>query len=209
MNARKTNAAKLDHRAINPPSASLVGEKVFAQRWQDLMALHKKHGHDPEKPMIEEVLRRMLCEVRQRHATVAATFIQWLGTNGGRAFIDEGERLGKLMTCRAHGYLGAWAVENYRCPGINSGIRAIEYILAPADYYCEGILKQIPEVSADDYEVVEHVIWWLAEDGREFLQGCLKEIERQTEIERDRRLRKFAKETDNHRLLALLDEKVS
>ena len=83
---------------------------------------------------------------------------------------------------RGDGYRAAWAQENCRQRGINSGVRLLEDLLAPADHfgvhgsrgYC---LLQFPQLSSDDYEVAEHLAVWLGTDGRDFVEDCQRRIE--------------------------------
>ena len=80
----------------------------------------------------------------------------------------------------------AWTLENRRVRGINSGIKAAEYLLAPAEDYNtkrnwadDRPLLKIPELSADDLEVIECLLLWLPGDrGQRFIRQCEREIER-------------------------------
>lgn len=164
-----------DHSPIYPPRADHHGEQVFAEKWAELMA--REGGiHDDYYSNVE--LQSILCAgdgLTQRMASVAATFIQWLGTSCGRGYIDQARRRPAMN--KAEAYVAEWAVENYRQAAINSGFRVIEHILAPADARSNGGLRYRPELSVDDHETVEHVVYWLGTtQGAAFVIACEAEI---------------------------------
>lgn len=83
----------LIHRGIRTPRANHIGEAVFAEKWKLLMAHEVEHGPwddlNRTKPMLEVVLRDYPFKITQRAATVAATWIGWLGCNNGFSILGE------------------------------------------------------------------------------------------------------------------------
>ena len=164
-----------DHSPMSPPRKDHHGEEVFTAKWADLMA---REGGVYESYYSNVELQSMLHAgdyLTQRMATVAATFVQWLGTSCGRGFIEQARRRPAMN--RADAFVAEWAVENYRHSSVNSGYRAIEHILAPQEDRANGSLHSRPELSVDDYETVEHVVYWLGtEQGSAFVVDAEKEI---------------------------------
>lgn len=187
---------ELSHAPLRPPRAGHVGEQVFASMWAAAMdETWDEYAFDDDPAPITIVLHELGGPVDQRHATVAATFICWLGCNMGLATIRRAEsEVAAGRWERNHSYLLAWTLENRRRGGVNSGIRAVEYLLAPTKdlratrtMLDHGIAK-LPELSATDLEVIEHVTGWLAEErGQRFLRQCEREIDRLQDEERRRR----------------------
>lgn len=174
-----------DHRPMRPPRADVLGEVVFTECWAQLMAKPGPALEECSNYQLTTILSSsMPTYVTQRQAIVAATFVNWLGTNCGRAFLAEGNRMEKSVCGRSgHGFLMAWAVENHRQTGINSGFRALEHILATDDCRFAGTLARYPSLSADDFEVVEHVIVWLGSaPGQQFINQCEGEIARRMTV---------------------------
>lgn len=141
------------------------------------------------------ILTDMGTRVRQRHATVAASFIMWLGTNCGAGLIHSARRLQRAFEKSGepgfNAWISAWAIEGRRCRGINSGVRTIEAVLAPTwDATREGAMRDAvrTNVSYEDAEVIEHVMEWLGdeEQGRDFLRQCEAKIEARREERRRR-----------------------
>lgn len=200
----------LSHEPIRAPRADVIGECVYAARWAALMAeTVDTYGH--EAGVLGTILSLLVREPSQRHATVAASFIKWLGTNCGRAFLQQAKQH-EPMVGGGGGYAAAWGVENARRPGINGGYRAIEAILAPADHWGTalfsghtGLVRQ-PDLSLDDYEAVEQLVRWLGSyEGRQFVAACEAEIDDKVKAARDERLANFAKESGNEQLQAILE----
>jgi len=160
----------LQHIPINPPRAGYHGEAVYAAHWIELMsksasALHRLLFNFPWEP-------------GQREATVAATFVCWLGTNMGQSFLNEGKRLSGHFFL-GDSYLAAWACHNRRSRGVNSSWRSLEHMMNVG-----GRDACIPDLSAHDYEAVEHIAHWLgSQDGQAFIAGCQAEIERRRKLD--------------------------
>lgn len=164
-----------DHSPLYPPRADHHGEQVFAEKWAELMKREGGVYADYHSNVELQSILRAGDYLTQRMASVAATFIQWLGTSCGRGYIDQARRRPTLN--KAEAFVAEWAVENYRQQAVNSGFRAIEHILAPAESRSAGSLRYRPELSVDDYEAVEHIVYWLGTtEGSAFVVACEVEI---------------------------------
>lgn len=166
----------LEHVPLYPPRASHLGELVYAAVWQATMA--PRPGCSEDEAPISRVLVDFGGKPRQRHATVLATVATWLGTAVGSALLKHAERLRTLGYELEHSrYQVAWMAENSRRTGVNHGYRTIEFLLAPRDIvdpspFGKG-LTQVPDLSSDDHEVIEHFMRWLASgEGQQFLRRC-------------------------------------
>lgn len=175
MTALLCDLGECSHTPMYPPRAEHHGEQVFAEKWAELMA---KEGGIYADYFSNVELQSILHAgdyLTQRMATVAATFVQWLGTSCGRGFIEQARRRPSLN--QADAFVAEWAIENYRHAAVNSGYRAIEHILALPEDRANGSLRCRPELSVDDYETVEHVVYWLGiAQGSAFILSCEKEI---------------------------------
>lgn len=173
--------------AHNParPARDLLGEQVFLEAWQRFMATPIPFYLQDAESRLEDVLSHYPGKVGQREATVCASLVTWLGTHCGNAFLLSCETLAKkhAFPVREEAYLAAWAVENKRRTGINSGVRALEGIMAtelvPGHF---GLRPVRAALSADDYECAECIVAWLASgDGQKLLEYCEREIKRRQE----------------------------
>lgn len=63
-------------------------ERLFADEWRELNTGHGR-GHGPLAYMLAEDRNHPRGEVTERDAMVAATVIQWLGSNVGQCFLRE------------------------------------------------------------------------------------------------------------------------
>lgn len=178
----------MDHKPIQPPRPTFIGECVYASMWEALMTrtVPEQHsGHEDEEP-IWDVLGEMDRPITQRHANVVASVVCWLGTNCGNAMLRNAERKRDVDHWHRYDcYLLAWTIENRRSRGVNSGIRVIEYLLAPAETVRKNAvsidlpLTVLPVLSAEDLEAADQLMRWLAEkDGQAFIRQCEAEIKR-------------------------------
>lgn len=184
----------LQHQPMRPPRPNHVGEEVFASAWETLMASPVDHWGDPDgsgapNSRLAMILHHLPERLIQRHATVAASLVTWFCTNCGGSFIQLARSY--ASTCKlTDPWLCAWADENKRRNWLNSGFRTLEHCLAPEDHMGKGGLARIPELSAMDFEVAEHVVSWFGAHGAEFLGRCQEKIAaRQAEENRLDRLR--------------------
>ena len=155
----------LKHEPCRPARPDVYAEGIFVESWQRFLATPTDPAFDDEP--LEVVLCNLVGEIDQRSATVAASFICWLGTNIGRGFLLEAERMkAKFPDAHSHAYLAAWTFQNMRRPHVNSGWRTIN-----------AILPDWP-VEAADIEVADSVAYWLGtERGQRFLREVNAEIE--------------------------------
>lgn len=131
----------------------------------------------------------------ERHLNVIGAFLGWLGSNCGRAFINEANRLGILVQSAHKGYVYAWAAENQRLTGINSGITVLEYLLTPLEHhdaqlglrtYCNQF------VTSHDIETVNYFVHWLATaHGQAFLEPAFKEVSEIIDMNRNQAFTKI------------------
>ena len=200
----------LVHEPMHKPRNGMIGENVFAAAWKEEMAKPGPSAYDCDEYALGSVLWSLPGKLTQRRATVAASFVTWLGTNAGAGFLYVARGLEKRMVHTAMAYQAAWAHENERRRGINNGIRLLEYQLALPEnietrpLFHTGGLRSLPVLSVDDYEVAEHVVRWLAEQGQAFVIACEAEIKRLQNIEREAQLRRHAAETKDDRLSRIL-----
>lgn len=169
----------LTHKPMRPPRDGHIGEYVFAEKWEELM--NRDDGEYPSSINLHRILYPMPVKLDQRHATVAASMICWLGTNVGLSFLRAAQRLEDAGF--RNSFVSAWAVENRRIYSVNNNVRTAEHLLATEDHYGtrwpwgDYAIIRLPELSADDYEVLEHVAHWLGtDDGKRFCEECEAEI---------------------------------
>lgn len=178
------------HTPIIPPRPGHIGERVFADVWCRLM---NSVPDDPDDnlPFVEIVGRPRL-----RRCKVAASFVKWLGTNCGLSLLHDCRRMAEKMQASiyhgsADAYLAAWAIENRRHTATNSGTRLLESIMSKGGTFVHwGITSLVPDtsLSADDYETVEDVVWWLGtEPGKAFVEQCEATIKELDKAHRDAR----------------------
>ncbi|MCZ8254480.1 MAG: hypothetical protein O9327_02210 [Polaromonas sp.] len=169
---------RLKHESIRAPRQSNPRELVYATRWLKLMSTSPRAAR--------MLFLDYLAPVGQREASVVASVVTWFGTNIGQAFLEDAERRKTWVPTRqgcsdtllrSEAYLAAWATENRRQLGINQGWRTLEAILTPED-------AQRAKPSADDYEVVEHLMFWLGQlEGQQFIAECQAEVRALAEIQ--------------------------
>lgn len=164
------------HEPIRPARADHLGEVTMLARWKALMVERCERAWDDDE--LECPLAGIISvELNQRAASVAASFVRWLGTGNGHGYLSEGA---KLMAAHGRdGYLVAWALENRRF----QGARQIEHVLSPV---ASGPWQK-PAISDVDAEVIECIATWLGtEKGQTFLSECQDEIDRKYRAEGQR-----------------------
>lgn len=163
----------LVHQPARPCRNGVPGEVVFLSRWQMLMLAPL--GDEDAHPL-QEILGDVVDRVEQRDATLAASFMTWLGTNVGGAMIYE--------SCQIRGVpypvLAAWSNHNMRRRHINLGIRTLQSLLVSADAPLHPITKdplRPPRVSVRDLEVAEALAVWLGwPAGQAYIAACQVEM---------------------------------
>lgn len=125
----------------------------------------------------------------ERHLNVIGSFVGWLGSNCGRAFISEAKRLGSVVQSTHKGYIYAWAAENQRLTGINSGITVLEYLLTPLEHHDPqlGLKTHCNQfVTSHDIETINFLVHWLATaHGQDFLGPAFDEVSKIIEKNRN------------------------
>lgn len=124
---------RVKHIPIAPPRPGTPGEGIFLRLWQDWATANPREWVGIFSDCVDRP--------RQRAASVAASFMVFIGCNGGRSFTLEAGRLvicGAFMTTRS-AYIAAWAHFNERQRGVNSGLRMAEFMLA-AEHPTEGLM---------------------------------------------------------------------
>ncbi|WP_338924548.1 hypothetical protein V0M98_33575 (plasmid) [Pseudomonas silesiensis] len=180
----------LDHSPIRPASEGCIGEEVFLRRWRKLLAFG--NGYHPFSDGINATLEYIVkpCDpgITQRHATVAASLIRWLGSNDGLAFLEKADLKCGSLGNREEAYIAEWALENSREGNSSFGLLTIEQVMMRV-----GDVEP-PTLSVDDCETMAHLLMWLAaehcvymQSGPEFLKACRDEIQSNLPAEANRR----------------------
>ncbi len=175
----------LVHDAIRPSRGGVPGETAFLTAWRELM---EAPGDDP---LLEVHSGRWAPspDADQADATMAATLVQWLGTNAGACLIQQARSLQASGLCGPDAFRAAWAIRNARRRGINSGLRSIEIMMVPPDAPrdFEGLPRHAPKVTVRQHETAEHVCAWLGtEAGADFLAARERELDAYREHEQAR-----------------------
>lgn len=157
---------EIDHSPIKPPRPGTPGEGIYLRLWQEYLET------DPER--IDKILWNVRGPTTQRDATVCASYMVFMGCNGGRSLHQAAEAL-----MRRHGlnegdaFTLAWAKDNARHRGLSRGLRTIEFILAPQyPIHVEGLRQGqvnwdlVPDVSMRDIDVIDCMVaWWGSHEG--------------------------------------------
>lgn len=173
----------LIHRPIRRPRTTFTGECMFAASWMRLMdspLVESERYSGGFATKLESILTLYPHEITQRTASIAASFITWLGTNNGMCFLMSARKMGEVISNPQNAYVAAWAIENRRWQGINSGVRTIEAVLSKEDSGKDlfGYRPNIPILSAAEVEVVDLLVEWMAgEEGMTFVNNCEAQIE--------------------------------
>lgn len=183
----------LEHKPRPPyPRPGHIGEHVYSEDWATLMLTLPRDGINAPNSTLAEMLCALPERITQRHATICASIVTWLGTSCGQGVILNGRRYRDKGIHQP--YLLAWHAQNTRSAGVNNGFRIIEHILAPEDHF--GIdplwnlgprLQRIPDLTVYDYETVELLMTWLDYHGEGFILGCERRIEALTRFEQTKR----------------------
>lgn len=134
--------------------------------WKAYMATVPEFGDADCEARFEEVFGDAYGDdPTQRDATVAASFICWLGCNVGAGYLTESRRQFEREGQRA--YLQTWSVMNLRRGWKGGGRRKLDAILPPPW-----------DLTARDVEIVDHAAWWLGSpDGQKLIREAEAEIE--------------------------------
>ena len=153
---------EIKHIPLQPPRASVPMEGIYLSLWQ---AFAERNPDD-----WAGIFRDCNFTPRQRAASVAASFMVFMGCNGGRDFTHRAEQFAnsKTFAWPEPAYIAAWALENNRSRGINSGLRCIEYMLASQHPIQNGSpllgrvnWQAVPAITMEDLDVIECMVrWW-------------------------------------------------
>jgi len=148
------------HVPLRPPRKATPGEGIYLQLWKEFAEMRPKEWH---------AIFVTNGPVRQRAASVAASFMAYMGCGGGRDFTFKAEAAAAqagVFGCREAAFLATWAVFNRRQRWINNGLRSSEYMLA-AVYPVSGSTAisvdwdLVPHISQEDNDVLESMVcWW-------------------------------------------------
>ena len=174
MNEKENSA--FHHDPVRPPRATFVGESVFAYRWaQQMRHLRKNWLDESLYEPLESVLHDHTGPTDQRAATVAASFITWLGTNCGRAYLAQARQFSQAMKISLpNAYVAALALEMRRQRGVNHWSSLVEGLLTR-----DAPDQSSPALCVTDLEIIPHVAAWLGEhEGQTFLNECIANVDR-------------------------------
>jgi hypothetical protein len=175
------NLVPIEHIPLAAPRKNHDGEAAYLELWQRFMARCDEEA-------LESIFRNTTYHTlhTQRQASVAASFVLWLGTNCGRGLITEADadwnrspQRDSYRFGRDTRYLRRWEMENRRDGAINHGIRYCEAILAPErSTGAELALRDVPIVTVDDLDVIDCILVWLStHDGQNFLKAAEARVE--------------------------------
>lgn len=186
-----------DHTPVRPARDGCIGEQIFLKNWVDLVTYD--HGYHPDYDGPNGILISIIQPgdgiITQRHATVAASMLRWLGTNNGRGLLDKAEHLAEKLSNRPDGFVAAWALECRRSMSVNSGLNGPDHVMMAAG-------TRIPEkLSQDDLETMASIMEWLAAEtvtrlcnGASFLRKCQEDVAEAVRAE-SRRVRAAREDT--------------
>ena len=168
----------LNHVGLRP-TRNMVGEVVFAREWKRLMEtpLEDDDYDDYRIGKFAFIVHMTDGECSQHHASLAASFVTWLGTNCGGCFLLNAKRLAEEnhgRMSRANMFLAQWAIENRRRAGVNSGWRTIEHLLYTGGHDSFGnFTGDYKPATSTEYEVLDNVVYWLGTaEGTLFIEKC-------------------------------------
>jgi hypothetical protein len=149
----------VDHIPFAPPRDGTPGEGIYLKLWQDFVAAR------PDD--FEDIFRDMNDPVDQRVASIAASFMVFMGCNGGASFTYQANELRPKFAYPAHAFAAAWAIENQRSRGTNHGLRTAEYMLAAIHpigndgFRSDVVWERVPQINQKDMDAIECMVeWW-------------------------------------------------
>ncbi len=161
------------HRPLAPPRTSTPGEGIYLGLWQEFATARPREWR--------YIFSDMRSTPRQRVASVAASFMVFMGCNGGASFTHRATEMAKkdMELNRERIFVAAWAMENARYRGIDHGLRTIEYMLAsehPIENhpFCGRRVnhKRVPIITMEDQDAIECMVRWWASQQAE----CMRDI---------------------------------
>lgn len=180
------NAIK--HESIRPDRDDVIGEVVFSQHWKRLMSEPYEFADDDEpEPQLRRIIHRRPTQV---DATVAATIIQWLGTNVGGALLYEGRKVREQVDSgrmKAACFVAVWALDNRHRRWVDHGVTLLQGLLVQPDVPRDwaGTPINYPRLLLTHVEVAEAIMAWLGETaGWSWLETVEAEIALRRDAER-------------------------
>lgn len=169
------------HCPFAPPRACTPGERIYLGLWQEFA--------EARPDDFQDIFRDMNDSVDQRVASVAASFMVYMGCNVGQSFTERAKGLIHAFAWEREAYLAAWVIHNRRTYGINNGLRAVEFMLAaqhPIDNEgCRHVVwERIPEITQKEMDAVECMVGWWSTGPAKRMRGVAESL-----IEAERRKR--------------------
>lgn len=153
----------LTHEPETAVRPSIYGEGCFVEQWKIVLNRVPDHGDGTTDEMFCTILGD-LEPVDQRDATVAASFICWLGTNAGACYLLAASKRSAEGEPYRQSHQIEWALHNRRRSHVNNGRRTVEALLK--------------EPTIRDLEVIEKLAEWLdSKYGAAFIRAAHAEIE--------------------------------
>ncbi|KWN06414.1 hypothetical protein WT83_27415 [Burkholderia territorii] len=150
----------LAHIPLCAPRPDIPGEVIYLRLWQEFM-------HANSHALEDIVTSGLNGPIDQRVASVAASFMVYMGCNGGANFTRCANELVKRFDYPHEAFLAAFVIENQRRRSVNHGLRKVEYMLAAEHPIVDGLFstrvewERVPDISQRDLDVIEcMVIWW-------------------------------------------------
>ncbi len=205
---------------LMPVRPDVIGERIFMREWHYLVGgkratiMHSDGTPHPEnfetlgvyhdQPWPDVSFYRSMAragplptdasiaEAWQRRASVATSFIKWLGTSFGLHYLDDADKLYNTLqkapifpNYRANAYVMTWAQRN--SAGDGQPRRTIVAESYTAGMYGFAVIDAF-KCSYDDIRVIEEMAAWLGTDiGQRFVKTCRKKIDRIVKQERTQR----------------------
>lgn len=147
-------------------------EKVFANLWQEC--------NNSADGILEVILREnRLVVMTQRDATIAATLVQWLGTNIGQEFLYQVE-MAKIKAKKDMSleqvFLDVWA-EQSLAPPCRNEYSLLMVLLTSSDKLQDVFHPDYDPISEEDINIAKMLIAWLgSEKGQLFLNKAKQQI---------------------------------
>jgi hypothetical protein len=166
----------IEHIPYAAPRKGTPGEGIYLKLWLEF--------NETDPMGLEGLLYGRFREpFSQRAASVAASFMVFMGCNGGRAFTMMAKEMAakKAFASTEDAYLAAWAIYNKRVHGVNVGLRVAEYMLARVHPLDRGRLIEasVPQITQADMDVLEAmVVWWSTERAAQMRTTAERMIDR-------------------------------
>lgn len=145
---------EIEHLPLAAPRKGAPAEGIYLKLWQDFV--------ENDAMGMEGVLN-VRGPVTQRAASVAASFMVYMGCNLGTAFTREAQEMTGRFRSNGDAFLAAWALFNKRVRHVNRGLRCVEFMLARVHPMDGGQIVEaaVPQITQADMDVIESmVVWW-------------------------------------------------